>query len=183
MRVLVAYASRHGSTAGIAERIAARLREKGLEADALDVEEAGDVLQYEAFVVGSAAYMFHWMKEATSFVKRHISLLTKRPLWLFSSGPLGTDMVDDEGNDILEASRPKEFEEMESTLDPMDTRVFSGAWDPDAPPKSMAERFMKIMPVSRDALPVGDFRDWDEIDSWADEIAAALSELRPIGRA
>lgn len=177
MRILVAYASRHGSTAGIADRIAARLKEKGLEVDTLDVEEVTDILHYDAFVIGSAAYMYHWMKEATSFVKRHISLLTKRPLWLFSSGPLGTDMVDDEGNDILEASRPKEFEEMEKTLDPMDTKVFFGAWDPDAPPKSMAERLMKMLPVSRDALPVGDFRDWEEIDSWADQIAAELSEV------
>jgi len=111
MKVLVAFASRHGSTRGIAERITEGLRKAGLEADVADVQEKPDPEPYEAFVVGSAAYMFHWMKEATAFVHRHRDLLASRPVWLFSSGPLGTDRVDDKGNDLLEGSRPKEFDE------------------------------------------------------------------------
>lgn len=177
MKVLVAYASRHGATAGIAERIAARMREKGVEARALEVGGVDDVAGYDAYVVGSAAYMFRWLKEATSFVEKHRDLLASRPTWLFSSGPLGTDLVDDEGNDVLESSRPREFDELHDLLSPRDEHVFFGAWDPDAPPKGMAERMFRLMPVSREVLPVGDFRDWEAIDSWADEIVAALTEL------
>lgn len=62
--------------------------------------------------------MFHWLKEATSFVKRHHRLLSQRPVWLFSSGPLGTEIVDEEGRDILEATRPKEFDELSALIHP-----------------------------------------------------------------
>jgi len=174
MKVLIAYASRHGSTAGIAERIAAELAAAGLEAEAMRTEDVHDVEQYDAFVVGAAAYMFHWMKDATRFVKRHKAVLASRPLWLFSSGPLGTDTVDAEGRDVLESSRPKEFEELSSALHPREERVFFGAWDPDAAPVGAAEHLMKLVPAGAQALPAGDFRDWASIDAWARTIAAEL---------
>jgi menaquinone-dependent protoporphyrinogen oxidase len=174
MRVLIAYASRHGATAGIADRIAARLGDLGLDAESHEVKEVEDVDGYDAFVIGSAAYMFHWLKEATVFAKRHHAVVAARPVWLFSSGPVGTDLVDKEGNDVLETSRPKEFVELEPILHPRDMRVFFGAWDPDAPSKGMAERVFRMMPVSKEVLPAGDFRDWDAIDAWAEEIAAEL---------
>lgn len=174
MEVLVAYASRHGATAGIADRLAERIREGGMTADCVEVGDVKDPGRYDAYVIGSAAYMFHWLKEASSFVERNREILADRPVWLFSSGPLGTDLVDEEGNDVLEASRPKEFEELEAVIRPVDEHVFFGAWDPDAPPKGMAERMFRMMPVSKEVLPAGDFRDWDAIDTWADEIVAAL---------
>ena len=174
MRVLVAYASRHGATAGIAERLADRMRERGMDAVALEVNAVRNVEEYDAFVIGSAAYMFHWLKEATSFVKRNRSVIANHPVWLFSSGPLGAELVDKEGNDVLEESRPKEFAELVPLVQPRDARVFFGAWDPDVPAKGMAERLFRKMPGSREVLPVGDFRDWDVINAWADEIAAAL---------
>ncbi|MCP3860730.1 MAG: flavodoxin, partial [Phycisphaeraceae bacterium] len=138
------------------------------------VKDIGDVSAYEAFVIGSAAYMFHWLKEATSFVKRHRAVLAERPVWLFSSGPLGTDLVDEEGRDIFEASRPKEFEELQTLLRPRGVRVFLGAWDPEAPAIGIGERFLRLMPASRAAMPAGDFRDWSAIDAWAAEIASEL---------
>jgi menaquinone-dependent protoporphyrinogen oxidase len=67
MSILIAYASRHGSTGGIAERIAERLREGGLDAEAMTVKSARDVADYDAVILGSALYMFHWMKEARSW--------------------------------------------------------------------------------------------------------------------
>lgn len=183
MRVLVAYASRHGATEGIARRIATRLTDSGLEAESVDVKEARDVEGYDAFVIGSAAYTFHWLKEATAFVRHHRSVMAKRPVWLFSSGPVGTDMFDKDGNDVLETSRPKEFAEFGPALQPRDMHVFFGAWDPEASPKGMAERLFRMMPVSKEVLPAGDFRDWDAIDAWANEIAAALTTSSPPGRA
>ncbi len=175
MKVLVAYASRHGSTAGIAERIAERLRGSGVDAVAEEVSGVGNISAYDAFVVGSAAYMFKWLKEATRFVKRNARTLEAKPLWLFSSGPTGTDLVDEKGRDIFEAMRPKEFETFRG-LQPIDTKVFFGAWKGDAEPQGMAERFLSWMPESwQEDIPVGDFRDWDAIDAWADQVASHLT--------
>jgi len=173
-RVLVTYASRHGATAGIAERVGARLRAAGLDPVVADVEDVEEVAAYDAYVIGGAAYLFHWLKPATRFARRHRDLLAEQPVWLFSSGPVGDDKVDEEGNDLLEVSRPKEFDELHELLRPRDEKVFFGAWDPDAPPIGVAERMTRLLPAARDALPAGDFRDWQAIDDWADEIAQAL---------
>ena len=130
MNVLVAYATRHGATAGIAERIAAGLRDAEQAAAAHPVKDVGDLAAYDAFVVGSAAYMFRWLKEATKFAKRHRAILARHPVWLFSSGPVGTDLVDDKGRDIFEASRPKESTSCSRSSNPGARRSFS---DPTTP--------------------------------------------------
>lgn len=174
MSILVAYASRHGSTRGIAERIAARLRADGLEADVRPAAEVPDAARYDAFVVGGAAYMFHWLKDATTFVQRNRAMLATRPTWLFSSGPIGTDTVDKQGRDVLVTSVPREFPGLRDAIHPRGEQVFFGAMDPTAKPVGIAERFVAILPAARDALPKGDFRDWPAIDAWADEIAQAL---------
>lgn len=174
MKVLVAYATRHGATTGIAERIAQTISSTGHPAEAKPVAELDGVAGYDAVVVGSAAYMFHWLKPATKFVRRHQADLVEKPVWLFSSGPLGTDLVDDEGRDVFETSLPKEFALFDTLIHPRGVKVFFGAWDPEAPPRGAAERFMKLLPASKTALPAGDFRDWDAIDVWAREIAAEL---------
>ena len=118
MKVLVAYATRHGATAGIAERVAAALTAAGLSAEARPVEDVRDVQPYDAVVIGGAAYMFHWLKPAVTFARRHHKELAARPVWLFSSGPLGTDPVDKDGKNVLETTRPKEFDEFTKLLHP-----------------------------------------------------------------
>lgn len=178
MRVLIAYATRHGATGGIAERIAERLRASGLEAEASPASRVADATRYDAFVVGSAAYMFHWLGDATSFVEHNSRLLATRPTWLFSSGPLGTDLVDKQGRDVLETSVPKDIARLRKVVGPRGERIFFGAMFPDAKPVGIAEHVMRLVPAGRDALPVGDFRDWAAIDAWADEIAAELSPTR-----
>ncbi|GGG72056.1 hypothetical protein GCM10011374_41010 [Kocuria dechangensis] len=175
MNVLVAYATRHGSTAGIAERIAEVLRTAGLAAEAHPVDEVRDLTPYDAVVLGGAAYMFHWLKDATAFARRHRAELADRPVWLFSSGPLGTDRVDEEGHDVLEAARPKEFDELTGLLHPRGEQVFFGAFDPEAPPIGLGERLVGHLPAAKDATPAGDFRDWEAIDAWAAMIATALT--------
>ena len=173
-KVLVAYATRHGSTRGIAERIAERLNARGLEAAARPASEVRDASAFDAFVVGGAAYMFRWLGDATSFVEHNRATLAARPTWLFSSGPIGTDLVDKEGRDVLETTVPKEFPRLRELVHPRGDRVFFGAIDPAAKPIGIAERLTALMPAARDALPKGDFRDWPAIDAWADEIAEAL---------
>mgnify|MGYP001030555382 CR=1 FL=1 len=105
-------------------------------------------------------------------------MIWRAPVWLSTSGPVGEDEADDEANDLLEASRPKEFDELHEMLQPRDEHVFFGAWDPGAPPVGFAERMMKLMPAS-DSLPTGDFRDWEAIEAWADGIAQDLLPEAP----
>jgi menaquinone-dependent protoporphyrinogen oxidase len=181
MKILVTYASRHGATAGIAERIAQTLERPGLDVTIQRVEDVGAIDGYDAFVIGSAAYMGGWLGQAVTFVRRHHGLLADRPVWTFSSGPVGTETVDAKGRDQIKASEPKEFEEWARTIKPRDQRVFFGAYDPDAAPVGMAEsvmmRFVRLAPAARNALPAGDYRDWPAIEAWADEIAVTL---RPV---
>jgi menaquinone-dependent protoporphyrinogen oxidase len=173
MPVLVAYASRHGATQGIAERIAETLRASGAEGDVLPVKTVSDLRSYDAFVIGSAVYMFHWMKEATTFLRRNRELLVTRPVWLFSSGPLGIEEIDSQGRDVREVAAAKETGELVETVKAREHRMFFGAFQ-QGKPVGLAERMVMLMPAARDAFPEGDFRDWDEIDRWAEGIARAL---------
>ncbi len=174
MSILVAYASKHGSTQEIAERIAERLRAADLEAEALPVGDVRDVQRYDAVVLGSAVYMFHWMGEAKSFAGRHRADLAARPLWLFSSGPFGPEPLDKEGRNKLEISGPRELDDLRSSLGPREHRVFWGAWDRKNKPIGFWERLVHLMPAGRASLPDADFRDWPNIEAWADGIAAEL---------
>jgi menaquinone-dependent protoporphyrinogen oxidase len=171
--VLVAYASRHGFTQGIADRLAATLRTSGRTVDERPLASVHDLAGYDAYVIGSAAYLGQWLRPATEFVERHRATLAARPLWLFSSGPLGTATTDAKGRDILEASEPKQFAEFRTLLKPRDLRVFFGGLDPSR--LGGGERMVRATPVGRQLMPEGDFRDWPAIEAWAQEIARELS--------
>jgi menaquinone-dependent protoporphyrinogen oxidase len=179
MNVLVTYATRHGATRGIAERIAQTLQQGGLEVALEEVDNVRGVEDYDAFVVGGAAYMGHWMNEATNFVRRYRDLLALHRVWLFSSGPVGTETIDAKGRDVVATSRPLEFTEFADAIHPRDQRVFFGAFDPEAKPIGLMERlgapFMR-MPAVREALPAGDFRDWPAIEAWTEGIVTELRE-------
>jgi menaquinone-dependent protoporphyrinogen oxidase len=161
MTVLVAYASKHGSTEGIAQAIADRLRELGEPVELGSVDEIGGIEDFRAVVLGSAVYAGSWMKEAVEFVHRSAEALAERPVWLFSSGPLGTEIEDEE-------EQPRQLAEIRRIVGPIDHRVFFGALDRDA--LGFAERMI----VKAVKAPEGDFRDWDAIRDWADEIARHL---------
>jgi len=139
----------------------------------MPLRDVGDLDGYDAFVVGSAVYMFHWLREATKFVRHNRTLLAARPVWLFSSGPLGTEATDAKGRDLLEASEAKEMAGFVEAIRPRGHAMFFGAYSPGAP-VGLGERFVAMMPAARDAMPKGDFRDWDAIEAWAVSIAADL---------
>jgi len=176
--MLVAYASKHGATGEIAERIAETLTAAGRHADARPVQEAGDLAGYEGFVIGSAAYSTHWLKDATAFVRSNRDLLAQRPVWLFSSGPLGAEATDTDGIDLRAVFEPKEIRGLQVAIQPRDHRVFFGALDPSR--LSFAEGSCLRLPATRAILPEGDFRDWAQIEQWARGIALEMTQLDPL---
>jgi menaquinone-dependent protoporphyrinogen oxidase len=190
-KVQVVFASRHGGTAGIANRIADVLRTEGADVVVSDAADRPDPVGFDADVIGSGVYLGSWLKEGTEFLERYQSTLATRPVWLFSSGPLtGTSKATDAEDPVTVALGPKDgpgsgghkrIAALSATIQPRDHRVFLGAFNPNDPPRSMQERLVRLMPVSRQILPAGDFRDWDAIEGWAREIAVELVAKVPIG--
>ncbi len=160
-RVLVAYASKMGSTAEIAEWIAAVLRAAGLEATAESARDITDVTAFDAVILGSALYAAHWQRDANRFVTRHGPALKDRPVWLFSSGPLDRRLA---AADLPIAPQAAEVTAM---LEPRGHRTFGGRLEPDAP---------GVDPQVLATHPIGDFRDRTVISDWAASIAAELLE-------
>ncbi len=174
MSILVAYATRYGATRQIAGRIAERLRATGLEVDVQSVEAIGDLTGYEAIILGSAVFYGSWMKEAVNFAQHNQAVLSTRAVWLFSSGPLGTLAGDVDGHDVRDAAVPKQIAELTSAIKPRDHRVFFGAL------KRARLRFPDSLVARLPAFPgvEGDFRDWADVDAWAQSIAHELAPVR-----
>jgi menaquinone-dependent protoporphyrinogen oxidase len=172
-QVLVAYATKHGGTAEIAERIGEVLRQAGLRADVVPANRVSDLASYHAVVLGSGVYIGRWRKEAARFLKTNEQLLAERPIWLFSSGPT------DEGDpvELTEGWRlPKALQPIADRIQPRDIAVFHGVLDEKK--LGAVEKWM----IKNVKAPQGDFRDWEAITAWATSIADALKETGlPIG--
>jgi menaquinone-dependent protoporphyrinogen oxidase len=183
-RVLIVYASRHGGTAGIAERIAEVIESEGAEVVVVDAAGRPKTGDFDAYVIGSGVYIGSWLKEATEFLESNQSTLATKPVWLFSSGPLpGSSKAPDTTDPLELALGPevgpgsggrKRIAVLSAAIQVRDHRVFLGAFDPNEPPKSMPERLVRLMPASKRMLPAGDFREWADIDAWARTIAVGV---------
>jgi menaquinone-dependent protoporphyrinogen oxidase len=169
MKTVVVYASKYGSTKGIAEFITETLRQQRTRAEVQQVDVVHNPADYDAFVIGSAVYMMHWLKEAMEFVMQNRTVLASRPVWLFSSGPLGTEAKDAQGRELRVVAEPKEIAELREAINPRDHRVFFGALDSSK--LGFAHRMTRKLPAAHAMLPEGDFRDWKEIEAWASSIA------------
>ena len=168
MKVLITAASRHGSTLEIAEGIEAVLINSGIHTAIVTPERVADLTGYDAVILGSAVYAGHWLGPAKEFVARNLSGLLARPVWLFSSGPVGTD-----GKPIEE---PSDVARVREATSAREHRVFAGRLD--RRDLGRAERL--VAAVVR--APNGDFRSWTEIEGWATAIARSLNAEQAVNQ-
>lgn len=163
-RVLVAAASRHGATSGIAETIAWRLARAGLHTLAADADDVRTLAGWDAVVLGSGVYMGRWLPSARHVVEHLGDELRRRPVWLFSSGPVG-DPPEPAGERAFDAS------ELVASSGAREHVLFAGRLDRDR--LTLPERaVVRVVGAAE-----GDFRDWDAVAAWADGIASDLPRL------
>ena len=167
MRVLVAYGSKFGSTAEIAEAIASELRDRGLDVDCLAVHDATSVDGYGGAVLGSAVYMKRWRRDARRFLEKHAGELENIPFWVFSSGPVG----DPEQRDP-DWEEPAKVMALAERLGVREHVVFGGSVPSE--PKGFIQKAM----ANETPEELRDLRDWDEIRAWAARIADAVAAPR-----
>ncbi|MQW74888.1 flavodoxin [Nocardioides sp. dk4132] len=165
-RVLLTYASPHGATRSIAERIASRLRERGLRVDCVPIERFPAIASYDAVVMGSALHDRAWTPEAAGFVNLHAADLAARPVWLFSVGM--ADALPRPARRLAVKEGPLSVAPFLDTVRPRDTRLFSGVVRKEQFPR-MSRLVMRLT-----GARYGDFRDWRAIDAWAATIADEL---------
>jgi len=158
MHVLVAYATKHGSTAEIAEAIGEVLRDAGHDVDVRAAREVPRLAGYDAVVLGSGLYSAHWLRDANRFVKRHLVELRQLPVWLFSSGPL---------------DHSAEFDDIPPTphvapgVEPIGARGH----------RTFGGRLLETTAAAAgiiDTHRIGEFRNWEHIRAWAREIGGSL---------
>jgi len=169
MNVLVTAASKHGATAEIGAVIGRVLETQGLHVDVIAPDEVQQIDGYGAVVLGSGVYAGHWLQPAKAFVERHEAALRERPLFLFSSGPVGAPpKVTDE---------PAEARRIDVETGAIDHRVFGGRLT-----ASQLGPFEKVV-LKVVKAPLSDDRPWDDIADWAKEIARYLTadeSVRPV---
>ena len=158
--ILLAYATRFGSTQEVAETIAASLRQAGLTVDIQPMQEVGTLANYDAVVLGAAIYKAKWHADAHHFVSLHQEALEKRPVVIFTLGPLSPS----------EAAKRNSRRQLDMELakypwlKPVAVEIFAGKYDPSKPGLGFFERF----------LPARDYRNWDAIRAWANALPMQL---------
>jgi len=165
MKVLVTAATKHGATGEIAAAVGDVLRKRGLDVAVKAPEDVSSVEHYDAVVLGSAVYVGHWLTPAIDLVERSADALAARPVWLFSSGPVGDPsrkLVQQIGAD------PVDLAMLRTTTHARDHHMFAGKLEK----KHLSFPQKAALTVFRGLE--GDFRDWAEIEQWASRIADSL---------
>jgi menaquinone-dependent protoporphyrinogen oxidase len=163
--VLVAYASRHGTTHEVARAIANRLHTIGVHVELAPAAEIDSLARYGAVVLGGALYLGRWHHDARAFLRRHRAELVTVPVAVFALGPRTLGDAD------LQSSRDQLERALSRFPDiaPLDVAIFGGAIEPGT------LRF----PLNH--LSAFDARDWVAIALWADEVAACLEQQALVG--
>jgi len=158
MKVLISAASRHGATLEIAEALKTEVEASGVEVDLIAPERVVDVTPYDAVIIGSAVYAGRWLAAARELIDREVAQLSGKPVWLFSSGPIGDPAKPDEP--------PADAVERCRRLRAIDHQVFAGRLDRDL--LGFAERAI----VRVVGAQTGDYRPWPAVRAWGQRIAS-----------
>lgn len=159
-RVLLAYSSKRGGTAGIAHTIGRRLTDQGIRVDVIEADRVRSLTGYDAIIVGSALYNGRWQRPAVRLLKRLAPDAPGTPVWLFHSGPLGDEEQDPQ-------RLPEKIAKLAPALGARPVVTFGGRLE--AEPGGFIATAM-----ARNGR-AGDWRDQDRIRAWADEIARSLA--------
>ena len=164
-KILVVYGSKHGATQEISERIGKTLEKHNFQVDVMPANEAASLSDYGTVLIGSGVYIGQWVKEAVKFVQANEDVLKNMPVWIFSSGPTG----EGDASELVQGWKlPRSIQECVDHIQPKGVVVFHGALDDNK--LSWLERWM----IGRVGAAKGDFRDWDVINQWAEDIAGQL---------
>lgn len=181
MKALIVYATRYGATKGTADEIARILRDQNIDVKVVDAreEKVKDISEYGLVVVGSGMAMGNWGSEAEDFLKKFQKDLGNKKLALFISS---LKPVEEKAGKTAQVDRIRkiglEDKILKYHLKPMTTEIFGGVVDYNKM-NFLVRKGMEIGYKSqlqnhgfKEVDPgVYDLRDWDEIRSWAKELA------------
>ncbi|OQU93541.1 Flavodoxin domain-containing protein [Cladophialophora immunda] len=169
MPILITYATCHGSTREVAERIASRLHADGFAVDCRSVDHVYSVENYSAVILGSAVHGQKWLLDAQKFLDIEAMGLQMKPTWTFSVGmapAVGSKWIRDRA--VRRESRQIEEIVLRKLPKVRDHRLFAGQDDGSETPAPVRCLWSCI------GGRWGDYRDWAQIDEWADIIAKEL---------
>jgi len=158
-KVLVAYASKCGSTGEVAQAIAQELCSQGMTVDVRRVSEVKDVSEYDAFVVGSAIRMGSWLGEAKKFVEANAAALQAAPTAIFTVHMLNTD-----DSEESKTNRTAYVAPIHAHVQPQSEAFFAGKMELSK--LSFLDRMLSKMMGAQDE----DKRDWDAVKQWANTL-------------
>jgi menaquinone-dependent protoporphyrinogen oxidase len=167
-QILVAYASRAGSTAGVAEAIGQTLAESGAQVEVRPMQDVEDLAPYRAVVAGSAIQGGKWLPEAMQFMQTHQAALAQKPFAAFlvcMTLAIANGKYREHVADFLQPVR--------ALVRPVGEGLFAGALDISKVP-SFRDRLMFRLSVIFGVWSEGDHRDWNAIRAWAESIRPLL---------
>lgn len=167
-RILVAYASMTGSTAGVAEAIGKTLQEQGMEVVVSRVEDVKDITPYRAVVLGSAIQDRQWLPQAMQFVQAHRTELSSKPFATFAVCMTMAMKGGKYRSAVVDWLQP-----VRALVSPVSEGFFAGILDISKVPK-WSDRIKFRLSVLFGVWSEGDHRDWNAIREWANGLPAAL---------
>lgn len=164
-RLLVAYATRAGSTAEIAEFIGKVLREAGAEVDVLPLKQVRNLSGYSGAILGSAIRMGRVLPELVKFVRTHATALSQMPLIYFN---VNMTLMDDtpENRAIVDSY----FNPLRAICEPLRVGAFAGRMDYSR--LGWLLRF--VFSKNKEQIPEGDWINWESIRAWTLEVLSLM---------
>lgn len=169
-KVLVTYASRAGSTAGVAEAVAKTLAHNGARVDVLPVLTVQDLRPYRAVIVGSAIQHNQWLPEAEKFVQTHRRALNSKPFAMFTV----CMTLAMENGERYQPQVAQWVAPIRRLVNPLSEGYFAGVLDIGRI-ASLSDRLKFQLSVISGVWSEGDHRDWEAIRSWANNLYQQLS--------